>query len=87
MPGRILPGTFIKVYPIPAFSTVTIELLPEIPVKNTILAISNISGLQILRRKITEKKTVIDVSGWPQGIYFIRISTDRLVQVKKIIKN
>ena len=77
----------MKVYPNPAFSPLTIELPPEVPVKNTILAISNISGQQILRRQITEKKTVIDVSGWPQGVYFIRISTDRLVQVKKIIKN
>jgi hypothetical protein len=76
----------INIYPNPAFTTITIST-PTTPNKNTFMTIYNISGQALFTRQITEQQTVVDVSGLPLGVYFVRVSNDRTVMVEKFIKN
>ncbi len=50
------------------------------------MTIFNISGQQMMTRQIMEKHTVVDVSGLPTGVYFLRITDDTTVQVGKFVK-
>ena len=76
----------ITIYPNPTATTIAIELPGTITVKNTILAIYSINGQQLISRQIIEPTTVVDVSILPQGVYVIKVTDDRTVQVGKIIK-
>lgn len=75
----------ISVYPNPASTIITFST-PTKPEKNTILTIIDITGKQLIMRQITEKQTVVDVSGLSQGVYFVRVADDRAVRVSKFIK-
>jgi len=46
----------------------------------------NVNGQQLITRHITEPKTVIDISSLPSGVYFVRLTGDKTVEVGKIIK-
>jgi hypothetical protein len=74
-----------SIHPNPASTQITLETYTT-PQKNTFLTIFNINGQQLKSRQITEPQTVVDVSGLPQGIYFVRVKDDKTVQVGKIIR-
>jgi len=74
-----------SIYPNPASATITIST-PTTPEKNTFMTIFNISGRAISSRQITEKQTVVDLAGLPQGVYFVRVTDESKVQVGKIIR-
>lgn len=76
----------IVLYPNPASAQITIEFPQTYTTKNTSLTIFNINGQALLSRQITESQTVVDVSGLSQGVYFVRVSNDRTVQVGKFVK-
>ncbi|MFA4864422.1 MAG: T9SS type A sorting domain-containing protein, partial [Bacteroidales bacterium] len=76
----------ITIYPNPAFTAITIET-PTTPQKNTFMIIIDITGKQLIQRQITEKQTVVDVSGLSQGVYFLRVANERTVMVGKFIKS
>jgi hypothetical protein len=77
----------VSIYPNPSATVLTIEL-PEktTTFKNATLTISNINGQQLLRRPITEPQTVLDVMGLSSGIYFVKVSNEKTVQVRKFVK-
>jgi hypothetical protein len=79
------PDPQITISPNPSSTNITIEL-PTTPYKNTFMTIYNIDGLQLLSRTITEQQTMVEVSGLPQGVYFVRVADDRMVQVGKFMK-
>jgi len=74
-----------SIYPNPASSQITIEL-PTTPQKNTSLTIYNLNGQQLLTQPITEPQTVVDVSGLPKGVYFVKVADDEKVMMGKVIK-
>lgn len=43
-------------------------------------------GKQLNEQKITDKQTMVDVSGLVSGIYFLKVADERTVQVGKFIK-
>ena len=73
------------IYPNPSSSQITIEL-PNTPQKDALLIIYNMKGQQMLTNKITEQKTMVDISGLPKGIYFIEVADDRMLMVGKMVK-
>ena len=75
----------LLIYPNPSSTQITVEL-PNAPQKNAFLTIYNISSEQMLTSKITEQKTVVDVSALPDGIYFIKVADNRTVMVSKMVK-
>jgi UDP-3-O-[3-hydroxymyristoyl] glucosamine N-acyltransferase len=73
------------IYPNPSSTAITIST-PATIYKNTFMTVYNINGQQIMTRQITEQQTVVDVSGLVQGVYFVKVTDDRTIQVGKFIK-
>lgn len=74
----------LSLYPNPAEDKITIEDAGE--TIGSKLAIGNIEGQQLISRQIAEPKMKIDISNLPCGVYFVRLTSDRTVQVVKFIK-
>jgi hypothetical protein len=71
----------ISVFPDPATDKITIET----PAKGR-LSILNASGQELMIRQISEGNSVIDISNLPRGVYFVRLTNDKTVEVGKFIK-
>jgi hypothetical protein len=83
--GESNPFQQLLIYPNPSSTQITIEL-PDAPQKNTVLTIYNINGQQMLSTKITVQKTLIDISGLPKGIYFVKVTNEKVLSVNKLVK-
>jgi photosystem II stability/assembly factor-like uncharacterized protein len=53
---------------------------------NSQLSIMNLNGEEVLTHSIIKPKTQIDISNLPSGIYFVRMTNDRNVEVGKFVK-
>ena len=74
----------ISLYPNPATDKITVETLGTTGKSN--LAIVNLEGQRLITRQITKPKTQIDISSLPSGVYFVRITNEKTLEVGKIIK-
>lgn len=50
------------------------------------MTIMNLHSQELINRPMTGRKTEIDISALPKGAYFIRLTSERTLEVKKIIK-
>jgi hypothetical protein len=73
-----------SLYPNPATDKITVETSGTSTA--SYLAILNIEGQELITRQITEPKTQLDISNLPGGVYFVRLTNDKTVEVGKIIK-
>jgi hypothetical protein len=71
----------LSIFPNPAFTDITIES----PVKGS-LSILNINGRRFPEQRITMQTTTIDISSLPTGIYFVKLRSEKSIQVGKFIK-
>jgi photosystem II stability/assembly factor-like uncharacterized protein len=71
----------LPIYPNPASTSITIE-------NSTAgsLSVLNLQGQQLLQQEISGPNTTVDVSSLPCGVYFVRLTGEKTVQVRKIIK-
>jgi len=76
-------GNF-SVYPNPASTQVTIET-SSTPAKSQ-LSVWDVFGKQIIRRNFTETKMKIDISNLPSGVYFVRLTGEKTMQMWKFMK-
>ena len=74
----------INIYPNPATDKITIERSTT-PVKSQ-LTMMNLNGEEVLTRNLIKPKTQIDISNLPSGVYFVRVTNDKTVEVGKFIK-
>jgi photosystem II stability/assembly factor-like uncharacterized protein len=74
----------LEIYPNPSFDEITIEISAS-PAKGD-LSIFNTSGQELNTRRITESRTVVDISSLSSGVYFVRLSGEKAVQVGKFVK-
>jgi hypothetical protein len=72
------------IYPNPVKNKFYVEksLLTE----NSYLSILDLNGQKMMDMNITDKRTQIDISNLPSGIYFVRLITKKTVEVVKIVK-
>jgi hypothetical protein len=88
--GYVLSGikesghSHLSIYPNPSTDKITIET-PGATQKSN-LVIMNIEGQQILSRQITGPRTQIDISALPNGVYFVRLTSDSEVEEGKVVK-
>lgn len=73
-----------NINPIPAVDNITIEY--SAPAKNAEILIYNLQGQLILSQPLRQEKTTVDISTLAQGMYFVKLETEKGVAVKKIIK-
>lgn len=74
----------LSIFPSPAKSFVTVSASGA-PV-DAQLTVYNTQGQMLYKQPITESKTIIDVSALPIGVYFVRLTSDKTVQVGKFNK-
>ena len=72
------------IYPNPVKNNLYIET--SLPVTETTLIISNIKGQELVRRQIKNSRTQLDIGNLAGGVYFVKLITDKAIEVKKIIK-
>ncbi len=74
----------ISIYPNPATDKITIETAAT-PTQCQ-LSIINLNGQALITRQITEPKTQLDISNLPSGVYFVRVTGEKRVEVGKFVK-
>jgi len=74
----------ILLYPVPAYDNIVVES-PAIS-KNTLISIFNIQGQLLLNQSLTQEKVEIDISSFSKGMYFLKVNTDKGMEIKKFIK-
>jgi hypothetical protein len=73
-----------SVFPNPATDKITIEIAEgQAPSQ---LSIMNLNGEEVLTRSLLKPKTQIDISNLPGAVYFVRLTNDKTVEVRKFIK-
>ncbi|MDX1471963.1 MAG: T9SS type A sorting domain-containing protein [Flavobacteriaceae bacterium] len=50
------------------------------------LTVIDVLGKKILSKSLSQVNTSIDVSGWNNGVYLIRITSDKKTQTKRFVK-
>ena len=73
--------TGLKIYPNPTSSIIIIENEEEIKK----IIISDISGQEIMSLKTNQSKIELNLNHFTQGIYLLKIKTNKLSSIKKII--
>jgi hypothetical protein len=72
-----------KVYPIPAASQLTIDLVYDARWMGKTISITNLQGQTVMNLQITSKKQVIDISKLKAGIYFLAAKKDDGESIKE----
>ena len=80
-PGKPLE---FSISPNPASDQISIETSTN--QFNSQLSIFNSQGREIIRRQVTEPKTVLDISHLPGGIYIVRLTGEKAVGISKFVK-
>ena len=73
-----------NIYPNPAHGSITFEISGK--TQNSLLSISEVNGNKLTERQVTGPKTQVDIRDLPPGVYFIRLTNEKTVQVGKFIK-
>ena len=82
---NIPSGNWILIYPNPALSSITVE--SKIDLQNVEIKILNVLGaVQIQKIIFFKRKTDVDVSALPRGIYFIQFISGNQSFISKFVK-
>jgi len=79
---EISTGNTLSIYPNPTSTNITIETTTK-----GFLTILNLNGQELLKQEVTEPSTTIIVNTLPSGIYFLKVTSKRKVEVGKFIKH
>ncbi len=74
----------ITIFPNPIKDRIT--LLSTLVTNNTQFSVFNVSGEKLLERQLTNTEIQIDISALPQGVYFVRLQNEKMVEVGKMVK-
>ncbi|MEI7801861.1 MAG: T9SS type A sorting domain-containing protein, partial [Bacteroidota bacterium] len=73
-----------QIFPNPASNEINLHL-NSIPV-NCKIEIINLLGEKIISQAITASTTSINIQKLSIGIYFIKVSSDKFTEVKRVVK-
>ena len=77
---------FSTVYPNPVINFINIQINASENISEYTVEIYNLAGSKITQCFLKESLKQIDMSNYPQGIYFVRVSMGNNVDVHKVIK-
>ncbi len=75
----------INIYPNPTSESVVLDLGKNIESQTLSLKILNIHGQTLFSKKNCKKSTQVDISSFPDGVYFVQFRLDDLLTSKKMI--
>jgi hypothetical protein len=75
----------IKVFPNPAGEKITVEIYGKFD-KSTI-CIMNLDGRELMKQTISGHTATFDITGLPKGVYIVKLTGGKTMQVRKIIKD
>lgn len=80
-------GDSLRIYPNPVTKSFVIEN-PGREMENATLKLMNSQGMIVFEKKISSAQWPVntDISGFPSGIYFLKIETEESVFIRKIVK-
>jgi hypothetical protein len=74
----------MNVYPIPTTGRLFIDL-KQIPAEGIDVEVTDITGRVVMRTKLTDSRSVIDITGEASGVYFLKLSADENVVTTRIM--
>jgi hypothetical protein len=74
----------VGIYPNPSSTQITIETSESTP--KFLISIFNLNGQEVLSQRIRENSAVIDISRLPQGLYFVKLTSNDTVEELKLVK-
>jgi hypothetical protein len=80
----ILSKNHFIIYPNPVSTLITIEITK--PADQSELTILNLNGHVLDQYQITDRRTAIDISQLPAGVYFVRYISHNEVRMSKVVK-
>lgn len=81
-----LSETEANVFPNPFTNQLTVYCLQSITEQPTTLSVYNESGQEVFTERLLTTNSSLQTSNWASGIYFLKISSDKGIAVKKIVK-
>ena len=75
----------LKVYPNPAYGKIIIEIPDAFGQYN--LSVFSPGGSELYAQSINVQKTLIDLGHLPCGLYFVKVTGERMVMVEKVVKH
>ncbi|MFZ4399926.1 MAG: YCF48-related protein [Bacteroidales bacterium] len=75
----------LKIYPNPTKSKIIIDISNFS--QNCKLQICNYNGQEVIQQQMKDNLVEIDMSNLANGVYFLKLITDKTVEVRKIIKD
>ena len=82
IPIKYTANSTINIYPNPSDGIINIEIEN---LNNTIIEIYNVSGRLASSKEINSKVERIDISGFPKGIYVVKVMHDSAINVSKVV--
>ena len=79
--AHILPNISVDVYPNPTLEAITIST----SINNSEFVVSDING-KVLSKERFSKTSQFNFSGYPSGVYFVKVISGDNVVSKKIVK-
>ena len=74
----------VKIFPNPAEEKVKIYLSDI--TGSALLSLFDVNGKKVIERSLQERKTQIDISALPRGVYFVRVQDEKMTEVTKLVK-
>jgi hypothetical protein len=71
-----------RIYPNPTDDIINVEIEN---INNATIDIYNVSGRLVFNKALNSKVEKINVSGFPKGIYFVKVIQDKTVNILKVI--
>ena len=83
-PSGILLEQEVSIYPNPTNGEFKVHVRN---IENNIIEVVNILGRTILVKNVNRNNTNFDLSNQPNGVYFVKVISGDLMEVKRVIKN
>ncbi len=74
----------ITIFPNPVKDRITLS--SPFVTNNIQFSVFNVSGEKVIERQLTDNETQLDISALPQGVYFVRVQDEKMVEVGKMVK-
>ena len=76
----------LSIYPNPASDCITFKLPANPGITNNRVTIYNLHGQPLITLQVSEQPTIVDVTGFPQGVYLVLVRNDKTVLAGKFAK-